>query len=113
MRGAFALMVAMGAAVLLMPGQEHGPGDAVMSLLVRFGLPFAPTVGCPAIARMEIRPCGSWTSSAGQRLPAANGVPAAGAGRDVLAALAVRGVGAVADPALRAVLGGGAGGPLR
>ncbi|MGW2085261.1 TIGR04222 domain-containing membrane protein [Streptomyces sp. NPDC001880] len=112
-RGAALLVVAMGAAVLLMPGQEHGPGGPVMSLLVWFGLPFALSVGCLAIARMEIHPYSSWASPAGQRLLATNEVPAAGAGRDVLAALAVRGVRAVADPVLRAALGDGAGGPLR
>ncbi|MFJ7196456.1 MULTISPECIES: TIGR04222 domain-containing membrane protein [unclassified Streptomyces] len=112
-RGAALLVVATGGAVLLMPGQEHGPGGPVMSLLVWFGLPFALTVGCLAIARMEIHPYSSWASPAGQRLLAANEVLAAGADRDVLAALAVGGVRAVADPALRAALGGGAGGPLR
>ncbi|MEE1772911.1 TIGR04222 domain-containing membrane protein [Streptomyces sp. JV185] len=111
-RGAALLVVATGGAVLLMPGQEHGPGGPVMSLLVWFGLPFALTVGCLAIARVEIHPYSSWASPAGQRLLAANEVPAAGADRDVLAALAVGGVRAVADPALRAALGGG-GGPLR
>lgn len=77
-----------------------------MSLLVRFGLPFALTVGCPAIARTEIRPCSSSAS------PAAKRGAGRGADRDVLAALAVRRVRAVADPALRAALGSGAGGPL-
>lgn len=109
-RGAALLVVAMGAVTLLMPGQEQGPGGPVVSLLVRFGLPFALTVGCLAIARMEIHPYSSWASPAGQRLLAANDVPAAGADRDVLAVIAVRGVRAVDDPALRAALGGGAGG---
>ncbi|MET9656164.1 TIGR04222 domain-containing membrane protein [Streptomyces sp. NPDC006510] len=112
-RGAALLVVAMGAVTLLMPGQEHGPGGPVVSLLVRFGLPLALTVGCLAIARMEIHPYSSWASPAGQRLLAEHDVPAAGADRDVLAAIAVRGVRAGDDPALRAALGGGPGGPLR
>lgn len=110
-RGAAVLVVSMGAVTLLMPGQEHGPGGPVMSLLVWFGLPLALTVGCLAIARMEIHPYSSWASPAGQRLLAANDVPDVGAHRDVLAAIAVRGVRAVDDPALRAALGGGPGGP--
>ncbi|MEU2128769.1 TIGR04222 domain-containing membrane protein [Streptomyces sp. NPDC018352] len=111
-RGAAVLVVVMGVVTLLMPGQEHGPGGPVVWLLVRFGLPLALTVGCLAIARMEIHPYSSWASPAGQRLLAENGVPVAGADRDVLAAIAVRGVRAVDDPALRAALGGGPGGPL-
>jgi uncharacterized protein (TIGR04222 family) len=111
-RGAALLVVAMGAVTLLMPGQEHGPGGPVVSLLGWFGLPLALTVGCLAIARMEIHPYSSWASPAGQRLLAENDVPDAGAHHDVLAAIAVRGVRAVDDPALRAALGGGPGGPL-
>lgn len=108
-RGAALLVVSMGVVTLLMPGQEHGPGGPVVSLLVWFGLPLALTVGCLAIARMEVHPYSSWASPAGQRLLAANDVPDAGG--DVLAAIAVRGVRAVDDPALRAALGGGPGGP--
>ncbi|MFF8695514.1 TIGR04222 domain-containing membrane protein [Streptomyces sp. NPDC015144] len=102
-RGAALLITAMGAVTLLMPGQEHGPGGPVVSLLVWFGLPLALTVGCLAIARMEIHPYDSWASPAGWRLLAANGAARGG----VLAALAVDGVRAVDDPALRAALGGG------
>ncbi|MFE7469357.1 TIGR04222 domain-containing membrane protein [Streptomyces sp. NPDC057499] len=106
-RGAALLVAAMGAVTVLMPGQEHGSGGPVMSLLVRFGLPFALTVGCLAIARMEIHPYDSWASPAGWRLLASNGAPGAGAEGEVLAALAVDGVGAVDDPALRGALRGG------
>ncbi|MER5741850.1 TIGR04222 domain-containing membrane protein [Streptomyces sp. NPDC059913] len=102
-RGAALLITAMGAVTLLMPGQEHGPGGPVVSLLVWFGLPLALTVGCLAIARMEIHPYDSWASPAGWRLLAAHGAARGG----VLAALAVDGVRAVDDPALRAALGGG------
>ncbi|MFF2012771.1 TIGR04222 domain-containing membrane protein [Streptomyces sp. NPDC058195] len=105
-RGAALLVAATGALTALMPGQEHGPGGAVMSLLVRFGLPFALTVGCLVIARMEIHPYDSWASPAGWRLLAAHAAPVSGAGGEVLAAFAVDGVRAVDDPALRAALGG-------
>ncbi|MEV8451519.1 TIGR04222 domain-containing membrane protein [Streptomyces sp. NPDC052095] len=102
-RGAALLVAAMGAVAVLVPGQEHGPGGPVVSLLVWFGLPLVLTVGCLAIARMEIHPYDSWASPAGWRLLAANGTARGG----VLAALAVDGVRAVDDPALRAALGGG------
>ncbi|MFF8916031.1 TIGR04222 domain-containing membrane protein [Streptomyces sp. NPDC015032] len=106
-RGATLLVIATGAAALLTPGQEAGPGGPVTSLLVRFGPPLALTLGCLAIARMEVHPYSTWASPAGQRLLAAHEYPAADADHGVLAAVAVRGVRAVTDPALRAALGGG------
>ncbi|MFB6501206.1 MULTISPECIES: TIGR04222 domain-containing membrane protein [unclassified Streptomyces] len=109
-RGAALLVVAMAAVVLLVPGQDHGPGGPVVSLLAWFGLPLALTLGCLAIARLEVHPYSSWASPAGQRLLAANEVPPGAADHDVLSALAVRGVSAVDDPALRSALGGGNGG---
>ncbi|MFG2629436.1 TIGR04222 domain-containing membrane protein [Streptomyces sp. NPDC048473] len=105
-RGAALLVVAMGAVALLMPGQERSADGPVVSLLVWFGLPLVLTLGCLIIARMEVHPHSSWASPAGQRLLAANEVPAADADRDMLAAIAVRGVRAVDDPALRAAFGG-------
>lgn len=105
-RGAALLVVAMGAAALLTPGQERGPGSSVVPLLIWFGLPLVLTLGCLAIARMEVYPYSSWASPAGQRLLDARAVPAGGAEGDVLAAVAVRGVGAVDDPALRAAFAG-------
>ncbi|MFF2407088.1 TIGR04222 domain-containing membrane protein [Streptomyces sp. NPDC058092] len=113
-RGAALLVVATGATTLLIPGQERGLGGPVVSLLVWFGLPLALTLGCLAIARMEVHPhSGAWASPAGQRLLAAHEVPAADADHDVLAAIAVRGVRAVTDPALRAALKGRPGGAGR
>ncbi|MEU9619348.1 MULTISPECIES: TIGR04222 domain-containing membrane protein [unclassified Streptomyces] len=107
-RGAALLVVATGAAALLIPGQVGGPGGPMMSLPVWFGPPLALTLGCLAIARMEVHPYSStWASPAGQRLLAAYESPAADMDHGVLAAFAVRGVRAVTDPALRAALGGG------
>ncbi|WP_405680628.1 TIGR04222 domain-containing membrane protein [Streptomyces sp. NBC_01238] len=113
-RGAALLVAGTGAATLLIPGQESGLGGPVLSLLVWFGLPLALTLGCLAIARMEVHPySGAWASPAGQRLLAAHEVPTAGADHDVLAAIAIRGVRAVTDPALRAALRGRPGGAGR
>ncbi|WP_393061914.1 TIGR04222 domain-containing membrane protein [Streptomyces sp. LN549] len=105
-RGAALLVAAMGIAALLTPGREQGPGDSGVPVLVWFGLPLVLTLGCLAIARMEVHPYSSWASPAGQRLLNARTASAGGPEGDVLVAVAVRGVGAVADPALRAALGG-------
>ncbi|MFF1924946.1 TIGR04222 domain-containing membrane protein [Streptomyces sp. NPDC058221] len=105
-RRAALLVVAMGAASLLTPGQEQRTGDSMESRLLWFGLPLVLTLGCLAIARMEVYPYSSWASPAGQRLLDARAVPTGGAEGDVLAAVAVRGVDAVGDPALRAALTG-------
>ncbi|MCX5340033.1 TIGR04222 domain-containing membrane protein [Streptomyces atratus] len=104
-RGAALLVVAMGAVTLLTPGQERSADGPMVPLLVWFGLPLALTLGCLVIARMEIHPYSSWASPAGQRLLAANEIPAASKDHGLLAAIAVRGVRAVDDPALRAALG--------
>lgn len=56
---------------------------------------------------MEIHPYSSWASPTGQRLLDSVAAPVVGADHDVLAAVAVRGVRAVDDPALRAALSGG------
>ncbi|MFB6945108.1 TIGR04222 domain-containing membrane protein [Streptomyces sp. NPDC060286] len=104
-RRAALLVVAMGAAALLIPGQEERSGGPVVSMLVWFGLPLALALGCLAIARMEVHPYSSWASPAGRRLLAANETSVSYADHDVLAAMAVRGVRAVHDPALRAALG--------
>ncbi|WUW20904.1 TIGR04222 domain-containing membrane protein [Streptomyces sp. NBC_01463] len=105
-RGAALLVVALGAAAVLTPGREQTPGGSAVPVLVWFGLPLVLTLGCLAIARMEVRPYSSWASPAGQRLLEARTASAGGQERDALVAFAVRGVGAVADPALRAALTG-------
>ncbi|MFI6858889.1 TIGR04222 domain-containing membrane protein [Streptomyces sp. NPDC050421] len=104
-RGAALLVAAMGAAALLTPGRGQGPGGSGVPVLVWFGLPLVLTLGCLAIARMEVHPYGSWASPAGQRLLDARTASSDGPEGDVLVAVAVRGVRAVADPALRAALG--------
>ncbi|MFE6761674.1 TIGR04222 domain-containing membrane protein [Streptomyces sp. NPDC057689] len=98
-RGAALLVAALGAAVLVLGGPDTW-------LLVWFALPLALTLGCLAIARIEAHPHGSWASPAGQRLLAACAVPGDGATGDTLVTVAVRGVDAVGDPALRAALTG-------
>ncbi|MFE2091233.1 TIGR04222 domain-containing membrane protein [Streptomyces sp. NPDC002596] len=105
-RGAALLEVAMAGAALLLPGQEQGHGGPLTTEWVWFGLPLVLTLGCLVIARLEIHPWDSWASPTGQRLLDSYAAPAGGADRDVLAAVAVRGVGAVDDPALRAALTG-------
>ncbi|WP_326657120.1 TIGR04222 domain-containing membrane protein [Streptomyces sp. NBC_00385] len=105
-RGAALLVAAMGTAALLTPGLEQGPGGSGIPVLVWFGLPLVLTLGCLAIARMEVHPYSSWASPAGQRLLDVRTATADSPEGDVLVAVAVRGVRAVADPALRAALGG-------
>ncbi|MEU1437454.1 TIGR04222 domain-containing membrane protein [Streptomyces sp. NPDC005786] len=102
-RGAALLVAVMGAAALLTPGRE--PGGSGVPVLVWFGLPLVLTLGVLAIALIELRPYGSWASPAGQRLLDARTASGGGPEGDVLMAVAVRGVRAVADPALRAALG--------
>ncbi|MYS39444.1 uncharacterized protein (TIGR04222 family) [Streptomyces sp. KhCrAH-43] len=96
------LVAALGAAVLVLGGPDTW-------LLVWFALPLALTLGCLAIARFEAHPYGSWASPAGQRLLAGCTVPGDGATGDTLVTVAVRGVDAVDDPALRAALTGRSG----
>ncbi|MER7727663.1 TIGR04222 domain-containing membrane protein [Streptomyces sp. NPDC096323] len=106
-RGAALLISVLGATALLVPGREQDPGGSGVPVLVWFGLPLVLTLGCLVIARMEVRSYSSWASPAGQRLLNARTAAGGGPQGDVLVAVAVRGVRAVADPALRAALGGG------
>lgn len=103
-RGSALLAAVLTGAALLLPGQGRGLGSPTAAELVWFGLPLLLTLGALAIARMEIHPYSSWASPTGQRLLDSVAAPACGADHDVLAAVAVRGVGAVDDPALRAAL---------
>lgn len=100
-RAAALLVAALGGAALLAPGDG---GAAPMP--VWFAVPLALTLGCLAIARVEAHPYGAWASPDGQRLLAACAVPGDGATGDTLVTVAVRGVEAVDDPALRAALTG-------
>ncbi|MEV6079554.1 MULTISPECIES: TIGR04222 domain-containing membrane protein [unclassified Streptomyces] len=102
-RGSAVLVVVMGAAAVLIPGREPGYGGPVLAW---FGLPLVLTLGCLAIARIENHPYSPWASPTGQRWLDSLPAPVRGADRELLAAVAVRGVRAVRDPALRAALTG-------
>ncbi|WP_405387705.1 TIGR04222 domain-containing membrane protein [Streptomyces sp. NBC_01102] len=100
-RGAAVLVVVLAAAAVLLPGQDPGYAGPVVAW---FGLPLVLTLGCLAIARVENHPYSPWASPSGQRWLDSLPAPVRGADRDLLAAVAVRGVGAVEDPELRAAL---------
>ncbi|MEU9014448.1 TIGR04222 domain-containing membrane protein [Streptomyces sp. NPDC048479] len=102
-QGATVLTVALAAATLLLP-QEQGADAPVLAW---FALPLLLTVGCLAIARIEVHPYTRWASPAGQRLLGSLSPESDGDERAFLTAVAVRGVGAVDDPVLRAALTGG------
>ncbi|CAM5360295.1 TIGR04222 domain-containing membrane protein [Streptomyces atroolivaceus] len=104
-RGAAVLVVVLAAAAVLMPGQETGYAGPVAAW---FGLPLVLTLGCLAIARVESHPYSPWASPSGQHWLDSLPAPTYGADRDLLAAVAVRGVGALEDPGLRAALLSGA-----
>lgn len=95
-RGAAVLTAALGAVSLLMP-HERPVLPAV--IVAWFALPLLLSLGCLVIARIEIHPYTQWASPDGQRLLAS-----LSAERGSLTAVAVRGVGAVEDPELRAAL---------
>ncbi|WPO70676.1 TIGR04222 domain-containing membrane protein [Streptomyces sp. KN37] len=97
-RAATVVVLALGAAAVLMPGQTRG-GAGQVPVAVWFGLPLLLCVGCLVIARVEVHPYPRWASPAGRRL-----LGALSTRDDHLTAVAVRGVGAVADPGLRAAL---------
>ncbi|WP_327326670.1 TIGR04222 domain-containing membrane protein [Streptomyces sp. NBC_01210] len=102
-QGATVLTVALAAATLLLP-QEQGADAPVLAW---FALPLLLTLGCLAIARVEVHPYTRWASPAGQRLLGSLSPRSGGDERAFLTAVAVRGVGAVDDPVLRAALTGG------
>ncbi|MBB5119157.1 membrane protein [Streptomyces eurocidicus] len=103
-RAACGLVVLTGAAAVLMVPPETHRGEAA----AWFALPLLLTSACLLIARIEIHPYTPWASVAGQELLDRVGSGAgSGAGSDdagFLAALAVRGRKALADPELRAAL---------
>ncbi|WP_406516701.1 TIGR04222 domain-containing membrane protein [Streptomyces sp. NBC_00134] len=101
---AAALAVAVLAGVsLTMPG---GEGDGVL-VAAWFALPLVLTLSCLAIARFEVHPYTRWASPTGQRLIGAlpRGVRDGVGEAALLTAVAVHGVRAVSDPALREAFG--------
>ncbi|MFF3459811.1 TIGR04222 domain-containing membrane protein [Streptomyces sp. NPDC002730] len=103
-QGATVLTVALAAATLLLLPQEQGTDAPAFTW---FALPLLLTLGCLVIARVEVHPYTRWASPAGQRLLGSLSPNSGGDERAFLTAVAVRGVGAVDDPVLRAALTGG------
>ncbi|MFJ8309489.1 MULTISPECIES: TIGR04222 domain-containing membrane protein [unclassified Streptomyces] len=95
-RAATLFIAALAVTALLMPG---GTGTGRGQIAAWFALPLVLTLGCLAIARVEIHPYTRWASPDGQRL--LGGLDPAG---DPLTAVAVRGIRAVDDPQLRTAL---------
>ncbi|WP_203183203.1 TIGR04222 domain-containing membrane protein [Streptomyces pratensis] len=104
-RGAAVLVVVLAVTAVLMPGQETGYAGPVAAW---FGLPLVLTLGCLAIARVENHPYSPWASPSGQHWLDSLPAPVRGADQDLLVAVAVRGVGALEDPGLRAAMLSGA-----
>ncbi|MFF2505731.1 TIGR04222 domain-containing membrane protein [Streptomyces sp. NPDC058067] len=102
-RAAALAVVTLAGTALLMPGQA--PGDGVL-IAAWFVLPLALTLACLAIARFEVHPYTRWASPTGQRLIGAlpRAVRATGEA-GLLTAVAVHGVRAVPDAALRSAFG--------
>ncbi|MFH9072599.1 TIGR04222 domain-containing membrane protein [Streptomyces alboflavus] len=93
-RAAAVAVVVLGACATLLPVEGR---EGELPVAVWFALPFFLTVSCLAIARFEV-PTTRWASPAGRRLLGA--LPS----RDDLTSVAVRGLRALEDPALRAAL---------
>ncbi|MER7110771.1 TIGR04222 domain-containing membrane protein [Streptomyces sp. NPDC000229] len=91
------LTVSLAVAAVLLPA-GHAPDVHGMAW---FALPLVLTLGCLVIARVEVHPYTGWASPAGQRLLTKVNR------RDPLAAVAIVGVHALEDPALRAALAPG------
>ncbi|MFJ2816014.1 MULTISPECIES: TIGR04222 domain-containing membrane protein [unclassified Streptomyces] len=102
-RYAAGAVLALGSTALLLPG---GPDLARGLVALWFTLPLVLTLGCLAIARVEIHPYARWASPAGQRLLGSLARRARPCDdRTYLTSVAVRGVRAVRDPELRAAFG--------
>ncbi|MBD0838338.1 MULTISPECIES: TIGR04222 domain-containing membrane protein [unclassified Streptomyces] len=93
-------VLVLGGTALLLPGAADLPRHLVA---LWFGLPFALTLSCLAIARIEVHPYSRWASPAGQRLLDTLARRAGDADdRTYLTTVAVRGVHAIGEPDLRA-----------
>ncbi|MGW0859302.1 TIGR04222 domain-containing membrane protein, partial [Streptomyces sp. NPDC002690] len=104
-RRAAALIVVLALASVFLPGRPLSPGGPA---IVWFVLPLVLVVGCLLIVRIENHPYSPWASPAGQEWLDSLRTPGPGHGthRNLLAAVAVRGLHAVQDPLLRAALTG-------
>ncbi|MFD3475756.1 TIGR04222 domain-containing membrane protein [Streptomyces sp. NPDC058695] len=103
-RAAALAVVVLAAVSLTMPGGEAGDGVLIAAW---FALPLILTLSCLAIARFEVHPYTRWASPTGQRLIGAlpRGVREGVGEAALLTAVAVHGVRAVSDPALRSAFG--------
>ncbi|CQR61099.1 Integral Membrane Protein [Streptomyces leeuwenhoekii] len=92
---------ALGAAAVALPVPMGTPRHLIA---LWFALPLLLTLGCLAVARMEIHPYARWASPAGQRLLCALPRQSGGADgeRTFLTSVALRGVHAIGEPDLRA-----------
>ncbi|MGW6461704.1 TIGR04222 domain-containing membrane protein, partial [Streptomyces sp. NPDC055078] len=97
------LIVALGAAVQVLPPGQAPPGP----VLAWFALPLLLTLSGLAIARIEVHPYTRWASAEGQRLLGSLIRVPDGSERGFLTAVAVAGHKAIDDPRLRAALTGG------
>ncbi|MFD9354090.1 TIGR04222 domain-containing membrane protein [Streptomyces sp. NPDC060031] len=101
-RRATLLILAMMAAALCVPSDGTSDGTSAGMMLSWFALPLILALGCLAIARFEGHQNSPWASPDGQRLLLS--LDRERGRRGSLTAVAVRGLGAVTDPGLRAAL---------
>ncbi|CAM5550548.1 membrane protein [Streptomyces spiroverticillatus] len=103
-RNATALILALGAVVGFVLPQD--PAETTPAVLW-FTLPLLLTLGCLAVARIEVHPYTQWASTAGRiRLRAMEADGPEDAHRALLTAVAVSGARAIPDPELRTALTG-------
>ncbi|MEV6396154.1 TIGR04222 domain-containing membrane protein [Streptomyces sp. NPDC051907] len=104
-QGSAVLTLALAALTLLtLPQDQTQPPAPVLSW---FALPLLLALGSLAIARIEVLPYTRWASPDGRRLLCSLAPGTDGGERALLTAVAVGGVHAIDDPALRAVLSDG------
>ncbi|MGW0928215.1 TIGR04222 domain-containing membrane protein [Streptomyces sp. NPDC002644] len=101
-RAAAVAVAGLGAAAVVLPGEEGGPSAGLTAAW--FAAPLALALGSLLITRMEVHPYTRRASSAGHRLVAALGRGLSDLDEEprLLATVALHGVPAVEEPALRA-----------
>ncbi|WP_151769824.1 TIGR04222 domain-containing membrane protein [Streptomyces abyssomicinicus] len=107
-RSAAVAVAVLGAVAVVLPGEEGGPTAALTAAW--FAAPLAMALGTLLIARMEAHPYPRRASPAGQRLVASLGHRVDELDEDLrhLTAVALHGLRAVEEPALRAAFAAGA-----